>query len=175
MNLESASPTYREATLMDVPSLARLDRECFEHHAYSPELISRFLELGQACYLTEDPQDASLVGFAMMMPEPDEDLGVLVTLDVDPAWRRRGVGRALVGLCARRMMDLRPPIATMYLTVASRNDDARAFYHALGFLEADGIPRYYRDDDAVIMLHLDMESLAGMAPPLFGKDGGGRV
>jgi len=87
-------------------------------------------------------------------------------LDVEPPWWRKGVGSALVGACARLLRDSRPPAGLLWLTVASSNEGAIAFYRALGFGEVGAIPKYYRDDDAIVMLHEDVPSLADRAPPI---------
>ena len=46
------------------------------------------------------------------------------------------------------------------MTVATRNEGALAFYRALGFREVDTIEGYYKDDDAIVMVHNDLEDLA---------------
>lgn len=161
MESEPWLPVLRKARFTDVPEMARLDRICFDEHAYSPDLILRFLELDLPCIVAEGPTDG-MVGFAMVMPEPDERTCVLVTLDVLPGSRRRGLGTRLIAWCARTMLDAYPGTELMWLTVASRNRGARAFYDRLGFRRADVIGGYYGDDDAVVMVHLDTELLAGL-------------
>ncbi len=162
--LERRLPVLRNARFSDVPQLARLDRICFDEHAYSPELMMRFLELDLPCVVAEQ-EGGSMVGFAMVMPEPDERTCVLVTLDVLPEHRRRGLGTRMVAWCARVMLDSYPQTELMWLTVGSRNEGARAFYGRLGFRVVDAIEGYYGDDDAVVMVHLGMKELAGDQGP----------
>ncbi len=159
MSQEPRRPLLRDAVFADVLELARLDRICFDQHAYSADLILRFLELDLPCVVAEDGNGA-IIGFAMVMPEAEERTGTLVTLDVAPERRRRGLGTLLMGWCAGAMLDAKPPIEVMWLTVASRNDGARAFYDGLGFKQADTIEGYYKDDDAFVMVHLDARKLA---------------
>jgi len=160
MSQEPWLPSLREAVLADVLEMARLDLVCFDQHAYSADLILRFLELDLPCVVAEGPE-GDIIGFAMVMPEPDESTCTLVTLDVAPDSRRRGLGRTMVAWCARTMLDAISPMELMWLTVASRNEGARGFYKKLGFKQADTIKGYYKDDDAVVMVHLAMERLAG--------------
>ncbi len=164
MRQEPWRPVLRDAVFADVLELARLDRICFPQHAYSADLILRFLELYLPCVVAEEA-DGSIVGFAMVMPEVDERTGILVTLDVAPEMRRRGLGTLMMGWCARTLLDLVPSIDLIWLTVASRNESARAFYHRLGFRETDSIEGYYKDDDAVVMVHLDLRKLASEGGP----------
>ena len=163
MSQEPWRPRLRDAVPEDVPELARLDRVCFQHYAYPARLFDRFIQLGQPFVVAEDPATGNIAGFAMIMPEPGEGTGILITLDVTPDRRRRGLGTSMVAWCARALTDLEPPIGLMWLTVASRNAGARAFYGILGFSEVDAIEDYYGDDDAVVMVHLDTRSLAKLS------------
>lgn len=164
MSQEPWRPLLRDAVFADVPELARLDRICFDKHAYSADLILRFLELYLPCVVAEE-RDGDIIGFAMVMPEVEEGTCVLITLDVAPGSRRRGLGRSMVAWCTRAMLDAWPPMELMWLTVASRNEEAREFYRRLGFKQADTIKDYYKDDDAVVMVHLDLPVLAGRGEP----------
>ncbi len=161
---QPGSPTFRDATLYDVPQLALLDLICFPEHAFPAKTIQRFIELGQPCVVVEGPASGGVIGFAMLLPEPEEGTGALMTIDVDPDHRCQGLGRELVGWCARYLGGMDEPMWLMWLTVATRNSGARAFYGRLGFLEVDSIPDYYRDDDAIVMVPKDLEGLAGNAP-----------
>lgn len=104
-------------------------------------------------------------GFALMVEEDDAALGFILcrtvgeeaeilTLAVDPAARRRGLGRALVDAAsgAAQMAGAR----TLFLEVAHDNAPALALYEAAGFARA-GLRRGYYDlgggntADAVVM------------------------
>ena len=166
MKLEPGRLVFRDARPDDVPSLAKLDKLLFEHHGYPEDVFSRFIEGGNPAIIVEDGAGGEMMGFALMAIDHHEGLGALVTLDVEPPWWRKGVGSALVGACARLLRDSRPPAGLLWLTVASSNEGAIAFYRALGFGEVGAIPKYYRDDDAIVMLHEDVPSLADRAPPI---------
>jgi ribosomal protein S18 acetylase RimI-like enzyme len=156
---------YRDARPEDVEELARLDHECFGRYAYPARLISTFIELEQFCVVAEDPKNGAIAGFAVMMTGAMRDSGLLVTLDVAESWRRRRVGSAMVGLCAKELQE-QVPGAALWLTVASMNVGAQAFYGALGFERTGEIPGYYRDDDARVMVGPDVGSLVGLAPDM---------
>ncbi len=78
----------------------------------------------------------------------------LLTIAVDPARRRRGIGAALLGE-ALATASARGA-AEMFLEVAAANAAARALYAAAGFAEVGCRPAYYRapgaePDDALVL------------------------
>ena len=71
----------------------------------------------------------------------------ITTLAVRPEHRRRGCARALVdGAFARS-----PNARHAHLEVRPSNAAAHALYLSLGFSEVGRRPRYYGDEDAVLM------------------------
>lgn len=74
-----------------------------------------------------------------------EELHV-TTVAVSPRHRRKGLARRLIHESVERT-----GVRLVTLEVRSKNTGARAFYRSLGFAD-DGVrPRYYGDDDAVVM------------------------
>jgi [ribosomal protein S18]-alanine N-acetyltransferase len=71
----------------------------------------------------------------------------ILNLAVAPEFRRRGVGRALLGGLLR---DLRGAI---FLEVRASNSAARLFYKSLGFQEVGSRPQYYGNpsESAIVM------------------------
>ncbi|QYJ17010.1 [Ribosomal protein S18]-alanine N-acetyltransferase [Rubrobacter xylanophilus DSM 9941] len=83
----------------------------------------------------------------------------VTTLAVHPACRRRGYGRTLLRAAVAEERGIR----RVLLEVRPSNAQARAFYAALGFHETGRRPRYYGDEDALLMT-LDLPGAAA-APP----------
>lgn len=75
------------------------------------------------------------------------DEAEILNLAVDPAWRRRGVGSALLQAVAQRAR------GTIYLEVAELNAAAIALYRKLGWVEAGLRTGYYNHGtlNAVVM------------------------
>ncbi len=71
----------------------------------------------------------------------------VTTVAVLPEHRRRGLATALIHHALKRS----PAARNAVLEVRSGNSGARAFYARLGFGEAGVRPRYYGDEDAVVM------------------------
>jgi len=154
---------FRDATVEDAPALADLDRLCFPARPYPERLIGDHVARGAPCHVAEGERDRELRGFAMVDLHPETGDGLLLTIDVVPGMRRRGLGTALLGLCARSVVARGGEI--MVLTAGARNEIAQALYAKVGFEEAGAIQGYYGDDDAIVMLHRHVAELAARAPP----------
>ena len=76
----------------------------------------------------------------------------ITTIAVRPEYRRRGHARALIGAALAAF----PDASHVHLEVRPTNVEAIALYESLGFVETGRRPRYYGDEDAVLMtLNLD--------------------
>lgn len=88
------------------------------------------------------------VGFVLVRSVLDE--AETLTLAVDPAFQRKGVGRALLEklFCVLRERE----IIRLFLEVSVRNEAARALYTAAGLVTMGRRRRYYPDgSDAEVM------------------------
>ncbi len=76
----------------------------------------------------------------------------ITTIAVRPEYRRRGHARALIGAALAAY----PDASHVHLEVRPTNVAALALYESLGFRETGRRPRYYGDEDALLMtLSLD--------------------
>jgi [ribosomal protein S18]-alanine N-acetyltransferase len=76
----------------------------------------------------------------------------VTTIAVRPEYRRRGHARTLIGAALAAY----PNASHVHLEVRPTNVEAIALYESLGFRETGRRPRYYGDEDAVLMtLNLD--------------------
>ena len=97
--------------------------------------------------LIRDPQTVVLVacesariqGFAVM--QFGDETAHLVLLCVDPAARRRGIGRGLTDWLIESAQVA--GIASIALELRADNLDALAFYRRLNFIETQKLPGYY--------------------------------
>jgi [ribosomal protein S18]-alanine N-acetyltransferase len=78
----------------------------------------------------------------------------ITTIAVRPEYRRRGHARALIGAALAAY----PNASYVHLEVRPTNVEAIALYEALGFSETGRRPRYYGDEDAVLMT-LDLDEI----------------
>ena len=90
-----------------------------------------------------------VVGYVGMWVILDE--GHITNLAVDPAYRRKGIGRALLEHLITE--GKKRGVRFLTLEVRSSNLVAQQLYRKLGFYEAGVRPGYYQDnqEDAIIM------------------------
>lgn len=157
MALEEKDTTcrLRPFRLGDLPELVLLDRRCFPpaiafdrfemlYHLTSPSHFS----LLAVPLSAESP---TLLGFIIAGAGKAHREGQIVTLDVSPDFRRRGIGRLLMDAAEQRLADCGTP--AVRLQVEEGNAGAREFYRGLGYRPAGHRPGYYPDGtDAVEMV-----------------------
>jgi len=134
--------TLRPASPDDALALAALHATAFDHAWGAAEIAELTDQPGAFALLAEGE------GFILCRAIAGE--AEILTLAVDPAARRRGVGRALVEAAAG--LARLASAETLFLEVAEDNDAALALYAGAGF---EGVGRrrgYYASGaDAVVM------------------------
>ena len=124
------------ATWRDLPGLARLQRRAFPPQlAYTlPTLVLlRLIPWVRMLLVRRGDQLAGCVIGDRVL-----EGGRVVNLAVDPAYRRQGIGRALLAAVEREM---EAPV--MILMVQQENAGARQLYLSAGYEEELELPNYY--------------------------------
>jgi ribosomal-protein-alanine N-acetyltransferase len=139
----------RKILRSDLDSLYRLDQVCFEPGiSYSLREIRRFLGIATADGLVAEV-DGAIAGFVIGYLTRGS-VAHVVTLDVDPSYRRRSLGSVLLEELLARFS--RAGAREARLEVSTENTGAIAFYRKLGFRRRRRIPGYYgRGRDAFEM------------------------
>ena len=133
-------PLLREARLEDLEALYRLDALCFEPGiAYTRDDLRRFLRL-QSARSSVAEIAGEVAGFALGY-RPRHGVGHVLTLDVHPRYRRRGLGEALLREVLSRLADDGAKEARLEVDVT--NSAAIAFYERLGFRTLRRLENYY--------------------------------
>lgn len=126
----------------DAPTLAKLHAQGF----YRGWPVSDFVEfLGGKNTPTYIACDARrrIAGFALIRTVADE--AELLTIAVDPKWRGKGVGRALLDAVFADLM--LSPARRMFLEVDEQNHSAIALYKRHGFVTISSRKGYYARPD----------------------------
>ena len=124
----------------DLSRVAKLHAECFPDDAWNSSSLATVLAMpgadGRICH------DSNGTACGMLLDQCLGPEGEILTLGVAPAWRRRGVARALLqDLIARARAG---GAQRLLLEVAADNTAALALYSSFGFARQGIRRRYYR-------------------------------
>ena len=149
MSLVTSSGAFSIGRLRraDLVRCAELERVLFPaDDPWSKRTFERELTLGHH-YLGAYGLDGELVGYAglsLVGRYPDAEANVQ-TLGVGPAWRGRGIGKALL----RGLLTIADEVAApVFLEVRTDNEVAIALYAAHGFTRLGLRRRYYQPSNA---------------------------
>ena len=130
-----------------VPQVAALEKECFPD-PWSEGSVASELEnpLSRWLVALEGEQVLGYVGSQTVLDESD-----MMNLAVDPAFRRRGIARALVCALIEQLRKMGSRCLT--LEVRASNESAQALYACLGFVQVGRRKNYYHHpkEDALIL------------------------
>lgn len=157
---DGSTLNLRLAAREDIEALFALDQACFRPGiAYSKsELQYLVFHPRSRSVIAED--ESGVAGFAVLqlVLEKGRRIGHVVTIDVSPAWRRRGVGRLLMNelLSFCREADA----GLLRLEVAVDNQGALAFYRLLGFQERGRLRGFYLGKLDALQMVLELRPAA---------------
>ena len=148
----------------DLNTLFALDQACFRAGiAYSKLELRYFLfHPSSISLIAEDEKGIAGFAIAEIRAEKGSRTGHIVTIDVDPARRRQGVGRVLMEALTERCREAEA--VRLLLEVAVDNDAAIAFYRQLGFVETGRIPGFYMGTLDALTMGLAVQADAPPAP-----------
>jgi ribosomal-protein-alanine N-acetyltransferase len=138
MRIEPARQEY-------VPAIAALERVCFPADPWPEDLIGRLRENFTAAL----DDDGTLAGYLVLSSVLDE--GDIDNVAVAPAYRRRGLGDALVEDAVRRGRER--GLSFLALEVRAGNGPALRLYEKHGFRTVGRRKNYYEKprEDAILM------------------------
>jgi [ribosomal protein S18]-alanine N-acetyltransferase len=144
--------TIRPMTAADIPAVAQMERVVFSdpwsENAFHEELVAA----GRRYLVAEEGGEIVAYGGLLVVGEDTH----IVTLAVDSERRQRGLGTRLMLALAEAALEAGSSHLTLEVRVS--NEAAQRLYRRFGF-ETVGLRRhYYRDEDALIMWALDVDS-----------------
>jgi ribosomal protein S18 acetylase RimI-like enzyme len=130
-----------------------MDRMCFPpYKAYSrAELLFYVKHPSSICRVAE--MSGMVSGFALGLTAGRAN-GHVVTIDVIPEARRRGVGRALMESLHRAFREL--GVARVVLEVDAADEGAQRFYRGLGYVRGELLRGYYRQLGDAFRMFLEL-------------------
>jgi ribosomal-protein-alanine N-acetyltransferase len=144
-----AACAVRPANVFDLDDLLRIQASAPEAAQWSRESLREVCAHSSESLLCAIAESERLIGFILFRTAADEM--EILNLVVEPAQRRRGVGKRLLGFALRRAQA--QGIRRIFLEVRETNFAAQALYAANGFHVAGRRACYYAHpvEDAVVL------------------------
>lgn len=144
------------AQAADADAIAEIHARSFFHGWPREDFAAYIVDPDTPVYVACDAR-RRIAGFLMLRLAADE--AELITIAVDPKWRGKGIGAALL----RAGLDdlLHTPARRMFLEVAEDNPAAIALYKAHGFAQVGRRQGYYARANGVPATALVMERVLG--------------
>ena len=146
--MTEAGPHLRRMEARDLPSVMEIDALCLPR-PWSASIWHGELRSPYGLYLVieDEGEVCGQIGVRHVLDELH-----ITTIAVRPEYRRRGHARALIGAALAAY----PKATHVHLEVRPTNAAAVTLYESLGFRKTGRRPRYYGDEDALLMtLNLD--------------------
>jgi ribosomal protein S18 acetylase RimI-like enzyme len=134
------------ASLLDLPGVMRLERLCFGDDAWPLFDVVGMLSWPGEVRL-KVMEGKRIIGFASGESDADASLSQIATIGVDPEFRQRGIGSALLAACERAL-----PGKRLQLTVRADNLPAIRLYEKFGYRSYARLQNYYRHGKAGIAM-----------------------
>jgi ribosomal-protein-alanine N-acetyltransferase len=134
------------ASFLDLGALQRLERACFDRDAWPLLDLMAVLTFPDVIRI-KAVEDDQMVGFVAGDPRKSLQFSWIATIGVLPAYRRRGIGRALLHACEDALVT-----PSIRLCVRTDNGSAIRMYEMEGYQRVDLWRSYYKDGgDALVM------------------------
>lgn len=136
---------FRAYQTGDLDALYALDIVCFaETFRFSRRLLKMLAEAGDARTIVAE-EDGAIAGFVIVQMErwDTERVAYIMTLDVAPDHRRRGLASQLMQRAEEAAREA--GVDSLALHVWVENEGALRFYERMGYMRAGRVARFYND------------------------------
>jgi ribosomal protein S18 acetylase RimI-like enzyme len=140
------------ASILDLNALRKLENESFGKDAWPLFDLIAVLTFSEVIRL-KAVEDSQMVGFIGGDPRPRDGWGWIATIAVDPRYRRRGIGRALLHTCEAKL-----GVSRSRLTVRISNQVAISMYEKDGYVSTEIWNGYYNDGEDGMVMEKVLES-----------------
>ncbi len=139
-----------KASILDLTALRKLEIESFAKDAWPLFDLIAVLTFPDVIRF-KAVEDAQMVGFVAGDPRPREGWGWVATIAVDSRYQRRGIGRALLHACEKKL-----GVPRSRLTVRLSNHGAISMYEKDGYKSIDVWKGYYNDGEDALLMEKDL-------------------
>ena len=134
----------RDYSKADLGAIFAMDEACFEEpFRFSESALRRFAEARNALTVVAESESGEIQGFSIAHVEPSRSglSAYVVTLDVDPKQRRRGLAGQMLGRIEQQARAA--GCGAMVLHVSVENDGAIVFYERMGYERLHRVKDFY--------------------------------
>ncbi|WP_297489198.1 ribosomal protein S18-alanine N-acetyltransferase [Thermococcus sp.] len=146
----------RPAKIFDISDVMRIERESFRE-AYPRGIFLLFLENNPDTFLVAE-YAGRIIGYIMAYMRPDLE-GHIMSIAVDPNYRGKGIGSALLTEAIERL--IKRGARYVGLEVRTSNTRAIKLYERFGFRKVKRIMGYYSDGEDAYYMILPAEEWRG--------------
>jgi len=146
----------RRVETLDALGVYAVEKACFSD-PYPSAVLTDLIDKHQDCFFVAS-YDGEIVGYAVASANATE--GHVVSVAVDPRYRRRRIGTALLSAVTTRLAE--EGIKQIRLEVRKGNPGAIAFYDHMGYRPFSEIRHYYADGEDALVLARSAESCASV-------------
>mgnify|MGYP001772763308 CR=1 FL=1 len=145
------SIVYATASEEDLRELYELEIKCFGEEAYSPHILLFYIKISREGFVVaRDSETNKIIGYVIGLAEHGGRVGHVISLCVDPMYRRSGLATSLMRLIEE--LFIKRNICLARLEVKVSNTPAINLYKKLGYEIKGLLRKYYKDgSDAYIM------------------------
>lgn len=142
--------TVEDASTKHLEKLYEIEMECFRREAFTKKQIAQLLQNINTISLIAK-ENGEIVGFiiGMLSIEDNTVVGHILTIDVSPSHRRKGVGVKLLQEIEKIFKNKQASICR--LEVREDNVAALNLYRKLGYQKVGKLEHYYGDAHAILL------------------------
>lgn len=132
----------QKASIADLDTLYMIEEKCFAKEAWSKKQLATLLQAQDSVNLAAREND-EIIGFVIGLANQYNGMkiGHIVTIDVLPTHRRKGLAMTLLGSIEKEFK--RIGVKVCYLEVRENNLAALGLYHKAGYSEFERLENYY--------------------------------
>ena len=142
--------TVEDASVKYLDRLYEIETECFGEEAFTKKQIAQLLTDYNSISLIAR-ENGEIVGFIVGMIYPDRKAinGHILTIDVSPSHRRKGIGQKL--LQEIESIFSQKGVQACILEVREDNVAATGLYRKLGYKEVGRLENYYGNANGIYL------------------------
>jgi len=138
----------RPFVLSDLSRVIELENASFEIDAFSETTFTGYYHKHPRFFVVAETAGV-IVGYMIAYPISAEQ-GLVVSIAVDPTYRRKGVGKILAGIAIDRLKEF--GMKQIELRVRIINVEGYHFWKGLGFVVDKAIPNFYSDGGEALQM-----------------------